>query len=186
MNPTLGHFINVVVQLFLVALFLMVFGIPSIQKYLDKGTIVVSSEEETDGIEAPAITVFALKDTGVGKMDLGWKTSSDATSLWTFNMVDHCTKIGLPNLATCVSNDTFELSDYLKNAHSGLFQPASKSLSHDSLWTEDMTFTFIGRHFTLRLSQIITRNDSDAIVFSLDTSQSFSYSFLLHDEDFSR
>ena len=162
MNPTLGHLINVVVQLFLIALFLMVFGIPSIQKYLDKGTIVVSSEEETDGIEAPAITVFALKDTGVGKMDLGWKTSPDATSLWTFNMVDHCTKIGLPNLATCVSNDTFELSDYLKEAHSGLFRPASKFLSHDSLWTEDMTFTFIGRHFTLRLSQIITRNDSDS------------------------
>ena len=170
---------NVVVQLFFIALFLMVFGIPSIQKYLDKGTIVVSSEEETDGIEAPAITVFALKDTGIGKMDLGWKTSSDATSLWTFNMVDHCTKIGLPNLATCVSNDTFELSDYLKEAHSGLFRPASKFFSHDSLWTEDMTFTF-----TLRLSQIMTRDDSDAIVFSLNTSQSFSYSFLLHDEDF--
>ena len=112
-------------------------------------------------------------------MDLGWKTSSDASSLWTFNMVDHCTKIGLPNLATCVSNDTFVLSDYLKEAHSGLFRPASKSLSQDSLWTEDMTFTF-----TLRLSQIMTRDDSDAIVFSLNTSQSFSYSLLLHDQDF--
>ena len=65
MNPTLGHCMNVVVQFILVALFLMVFGIPSIQKYLDKGTIVVSSEEETDGIEAPAITVFVLKDTGI-------------------------------------------------------------------------------------------------------------------------
>ena len=69
MNPTLGHFSNVAVQLILVVLFLVVFGIPSIQKYLDKGTIVVSSEEETNGIEAPAITVFVLKPAGEGEMN---------------------------------------------------------------------------------------------------------------------
>ena len=36
----------------------------------------------------------------------------------------------------------------------------------------------------MKPSQIITRNDSDAIVFSLNSSSFFSYSFLLHDEDF--
>ena len=121
MHPTLGHCFDALVQFILVVLFLMLFGIPSIQKYLDMETIVVHSEEDTNGIEAPAITVFVLKDTGVGLINLGWKTSDDTvTSLWSFNMVNHCVKIGLTNLATCVSNDTFELSDYLKEAHLGL------------------------------------------------------------------
>ena len=63
MHRILGHCFNALVQLILVVLFLMLFGIPSIQKYLDKETIIVSSEEEINGIEAPAITVFVLKNT---------------------------------------------------------------------------------------------------------------------------
>ena len=100
------------------------------------------------------------------------------------SMVDHCMKIGFMNLETCVSNDTFELSDYLIEAYLGLFDHCSKSPFKDSMWLEDMTFTFSGRYYTLKPSQIITRNFSDAIQFILNTSSSFSYSFLLHNENF--
>ena len=163
MKPSLGLCFNVVIQLILFVLFLMFFGIPSVEKYLAKGTIVVSSEEETNGIEAPAITIYVLKDTRVANMmNMGWKTSDDTlTSLWSFNLVNHCINIGFMNLETCVSNDTFELADYLKEAYLGLFDHCSKSPFHDTLWIEDMTLTFSGRYYTLKPSQIITRNYSE-------------------------
>ena len=63
LNPTLLFCLNILLELTLFGLFLIYFGIPSISKYLAKETIVISSVEETNGIEAPAITVFVLKNT---------------------------------------------------------------------------------------------------------------------------
>ena len=51
---------NSILHLALFVLFLIFFGVPSLEKYLEKQTIVISSEEQSNGIEAPAIT-FALK-----------------------------------------------------------------------------------------------------------------------------
>ena len=68
------------------------------------------SLNETDGIEAPAITVFAVKG-----MSLGWKTvGKNVTNMGTFKMFDLCMKAGFTDVATCVSNDTFGLSEFLK------------------------------------------------------------------------
>ena len=53
MNRTSGRllfYFNIVLQLSLAVIFLNFFGIPSIQKYLQKETIIVFSEEQTDGI----------------------------------------------------------------------------------------------------------------------------------------
>ena len=90
MNRTSGRLIfyfNIVLQLSLAGIFLNFFGIPSIQKYLQKETIIVHSEEQTDGIEAPAITMFAVKDTGIG-----WKTvGKSVTNVVSFKMLDQCT-----------------------------------------------------------------------------------------------
>ena len=108
--------------------------------------MVVHSEEETNGIEAPAITLFVVKETGVAMLTLGWKTFD--------NSVTYDTRSLFPN----------------------------SSASH--LWTKDMTATFSGRYFTLRLSRTITRKESDAILFRVDTTSSLIYTFFVHDENF--
>ena len=188
MNRTSGRLIfyfNIVLQLSLFVIFLNFFGIPAITKYLQKETMVVYSEEQTDGIEAPAITVFAVKDTGSG-----WKTvGKNVTSLRSFFMFDQCKKAGFTDVETCVSNDTFGLNEFLKEARLGLYDGmGTTSLFGDPstspLWTEDLTVTFSGRYFTLSLSYMITRREIDVILFCVDSTSSFSYTFFVHDENF--
>ena len=88
LQPTLIFYFNIVLQLSLFVIFLNFFGIPAITKYQNKETMVVYSEEETDGIEAPAITVVA-----VNGMSLGWKTvGKNVTSFKSFYMFDQCKK----------------------------------------------------------------------------------------------
>ena len=172
LNPTLVFYFNIILQIVLFVIFLIFFGMPSVAKYLDQETIVISSEEKTNGIEAPAITFSALKN------NVGWKSVGNIPYL-TFNMVDHCEKIGLPDIGACVSNDTFEFADFIKEASVGL-----SDLSKSSLQKKDLTITLFGRHFTLKLQRTITRKDSNIILFKMDTNPAFAYNIWVHDEKY--
>ena len=181
LHPNLLFSLNILLELTLFGLFLGFFGIPSVSKYLAKETIVISSVEDTNGIEAPAVTIIARQTNAMG-LTLGWKTADEnMISIQNFKIVHHCKEINLTNLEACISNDTFGLHDFLKEAKLGLSKKASSSLA---LWTEDMTATFHGRHFTWKPSQAITRNETDALVFKLNTTSSFSYIGWVHDADF--
>ena len=102
-RPILTFYSNIFFHL---SLFLLFFGIPSIEKYLAQETFVTYSEEDSSGIEAPAVTFVAVKANGTNVV-MGWKTSGEIKDYQRFRMVDHCDKIGLTNLETCVLNDTF-------------------------------------------------------------------------------
>ena len=161
MSPTLKLSLDFTLHLFLFVLFLIFFGIPTVHKYLAKETIVISSVEETNGIEAPAITIIARQTNAMG-LDLDWKTvDEDMSGIRDFNLVRHCKEISLGNVEACVSNDTFSLTDFLKEARLGFSEVDSSSLLHESttssLWTEDITTTFQGRYFTLKPSRSISR-----------------------------
>ena len=153
---------------------------PSVSKYLDQETIIISSEEETNGIEAPAITFLALKN------HMGWKSAVPNMTYKRFNIVDHCEKIGLPDIEACVSNDTYEFDDFIKEASVGAFNRKSplSDLSKSSLQNEDLTITLYGRHFTLKLPTTITRKESNIIIFKMDTNPAFSYYIWVHDEKY--
>ena len=187
--PTLIFYFNIVLQIGLFVIFLNFFGIPAITKYLKKETMIVYSEEETNGIEAPAITMLAEKDTDNG-FSLGWNTVGErVTNMVAFEMFDLCMNAGFTDVKTCVSNDTFELRQFLKEARLGLYGgKLATSLFGDPsispLWTEDMTVSFSGRYFTLSISRTIMRSEPEIILFRVDSSSSFSYTFFLHDENF--
>ena len=179
LRPILVSYFNIILQLALFVIFMVFFGIPSITKYLEQETMVISSEEETDGIEAPALTFIAYKD------QMGWKSYGSPAYL--FKMFDHCKEIGLTDIKACAVNDTYGLADFLKEVRMGvpIWSPSLLNESPtSSLWTEDITMTQYGRHFTFKLGRRITRKDSDMIKFSVDTTSSFFYSIWVHDADF--
>ena len=180
-RQTLVFGTNFLLHLVLFLLFLGFFGGPAIEKYLDRRTIVIFSEELTNGIEAPAITFSPSKHS-----ILGWKTVNESMKdpTTSFDMVDHCHGLNTTDVETCVSHDTFQLADYLRTARIGFYDENNSFLSESSssFWTEDITIPYLGRHFTLKPSQIITRSPSDALAFYLDAS--FSYSVFIHDENF--
>ena len=169
--------VNSILQIVLFVLFLIFFGIPSVEKYLDKQTIVVSSEEQTNGIEAPAITFVAtLKKQG-------WKSVAKNLNYKSFVMVHHCRAKNFTDINICQKNGTFGRDDFLKLARLGYYKEnSSRSFNESSMWTEDMTVTYYGRHFTLNPSMKMTNALDQAFIFEVDIS--FDYSIWLHDENF--
>ena len=114
---------------------------------------------------------------------MGWKTVGRNTTSNMFHLVDHCKKIGFTDLEACAKNDSFGLSDFLNEAKIGALEPKSLLLN-SSLWTEDLTATPYGRHFTLKIPGIIRRNHSNFVLFHVDTKSDFYYSIWVHDEKF--
>ena len=55
-------------QLILLSIFLMYFGMPALQRFGDEKVMVITSRRDTGGIEAPAITIASKNpDTGIGR-----------------------------------------------------------------------------------------------------------------------
>ena len=80
-------------------LFMVFFGVPSIQKYQKQETIFVSSRELTNGIEAPAVTILALDN----RTGYGWKsktnlTSSEVGRYSSSFLIDYCKEINRTDL----------------------------------------------------------------------------------------
>ena len=69
--------IDLFLYVLLLALFMVFFGIPSIQKYQRKETIVISSRKLTNGIAAPAVTFIALSN----DTRYGWKSKTNQTNI---------------------------------------------------------------------------------------------------------
>ena len=173
---TAAFWANSILHLALFVLFLIFFGVPSLEKYLEKQTIVISSEEQSNGIEAPAIT-FALKRPS-------WISVDDKDlDLKSFVMFHRCQNLNFTDMDICHKNGTFERSDFMKLATMGYYKGRRRSLLDDnSLWTEDMTVTYHGRHFTLSPSMKMAKGPHQSLNFEVDNS--FDYYIWLHDENF--
>ena len=183
MGLTMGFSIELFLYGLLLVLFMVFFGIPSIQKYQSKETIFISTREFTNGIEAPAVTVLALKN----DTSYGWKSKSNQTASLmarhtnTF-VLDHCKEINQTDLETCISGDTFGLTDFLTTATFGISKSSMNVLNRSS-WTEDMDSTANGKYFTWNPQQIITPNYAD--VMFLAAYKNFKFYIFVHDINFS-
>ena len=178
---TLVFSTDLLLHLLLFLLFLAFFGVPAIEKYLERKTIVIFSEEQTNGIEAPAIT-FVPSNYSI----FGWKSVEESTEdpSTSFDMVDHCRRLNATDMESCISHDTFQLDNFLRAARLGFYSEEYSFLGEasSSFWTEDITIPHLGRHYTLKPSLKITRNSSDTPAFLLDAS--FSYFVFVHDQNF--
>ena len=96
---------------------------------------------------------------------MGWKSVANITYKM-FKIFDHCEKIvGLPDIGACVSSDTYEFDDFIKEASVGPFNRKHSDLTKSSLRKEDLTCTPYGKHFTLKPQRTITRNESNFVLF---------------------
>ena len=174
---------HLILHAVLFVIFMRFFGVPSVKKYLDMETIVISSEEQTNGIEAPAITFVALRrDNGT----TGWQSAQQNLTFETFAMFNHCQGLKFTNMEDCLKNDTIERDEFLKSARHGFNEENSTSLvnneSSSSIWSEDLTSTFLGRHFTFKFSKTLRSTSDGYLIFQLDNK--FNYFIWLHDANF--
>ena len=179
MKPNLVFVSKTILQLLLFSLFLGFFGIPSYDQYQRKETIIVKSELETTGIEAPAVTLQATQD------NFGWKSIENGSFWHDFDLYEHCEKINM-TIETCVQSDTITLSDFLANVTieknfvtDSVLLNLSTSMAY---WTQDMSTAAWGKHFTFKPPKSITLNQDHCMTISLF--KNFTFFVLVHDEDF--
>ena len=169
-----------ILQLLLFCLFLSFFGIPSFTQYQKKETIVVRSEKDTDGIEAPAVTLAATRNR------FGWKSAQNESFWYNFVLYEHCERINM-TIEQCIQKDSFKLTDFLADARIEKAINSSVSVflnlsSASALWEEDMTATAFGKYFTFKPPKFTTLNQESCMNFQL--LRNFTYTVFVHDEDF--
>ena len=180
MALTISTSIDLLLYGLLLVLFMVFFGIPSIEKYQKKDTIFVTSQESTNGIEAPAVSLITLNAT----TGYGWKAHTNQTNSFQnrFNMaflLDHCQEINYTNLEYCIANNSFELTDFMTTATFGM---TSVGQLNKTSWTEDVGITRNGRVYTWNPQRKITP-EKEQIVF-LSLYKNFTYFIFVHDIDF--
>ena len=172
---------RVFLQLALLLIFLIFFGVPAIEKYQKKETIIVSSKKFTNGIEAPALTIMGVDNNG-----LGWKIVQDGLGTWArLKFDEHCAKLNIITIEECIKNDTYHLTDVVKGAQFGPSQyDESNPLNSSALfWTEDLTTPNLGKHFKLKFQkELLTSSNEDLLVMFLRKNMSFTV--FVHDENF--
>ena len=173
--------IKTIVQFVLFVTFMILFGIPSLNKYQRKETILVESEMETGGIEDPAVTIQATNST------LGWKSlQSGFDDFDSFELFEHCKRIKL-TVEECIKSDSIKLTDFLVKTQLLNVRNSSASILLDSstsspVWKEDMTMPAMGKHFTFKFLKPVALNVDYCLSFSLV--RDFTFHVFVHDEDF--
>ena len=176
--PNLVFISKAVLQLLLFIFFLIFFGIPSLRTYQKKDTIVVKSEMDTHGIEAPAVTIQAVTLTNAS----GWKNYGGEVYWKSFEIFQHCSRSNT-TILKCVQDHSIDRASFLKNVRFGDNPDTANSDINSFEWTEDLGPTAWGRAFTMTLiGTKLTQDDESCLKFVLE--KQFQYNVFVHDEDF--
>lgn len=173
--------LRVFLQIALLFIFLIFFGVPAIQKFQKKETILVSSKKFTNGIEAPALTIMGFDNDG-----LGWKKPQDGLDSWaSFKFDEHCAKLNMTTIDGCVENGTYHLTDVIKGAQYGLSKNDDSSPLNSStlFWTQDLTTPIMGKHFKLKSQKTRLRSTNDDLLITF-LRKNLSFAVFVHDDNF--
>ena len=128
--------IKIVLQIVLLVIFLVFFGVPAIEQYQRGEVMVIETSKDTDGIQVPSITIVENKD----KEELQGSCYSRNASV-----------------ADCMLAKTHNLSYLLKDVMLGYSRREMQNLGKNVV-TEDFAVSWQGRVFTIKLPLTIGPN----------------------------
>ena len=156
------------VQVILLAIFLIFFGFPSLQKYLEDKVLVSEQKSEANGIPAPAVTIC-----GKSPKTKAWK---EATMLE--DVLETCNNS--ESAFVCVESKALSRKDIILDSWKG--DESEESMQNSSLWKKQF-FKLWGSCFTFSLNQKIgTDFMRDELFFLLN--RSLVYIFYIHSADY--
>ena len=92
------------IETFLVSLYSYYFGQHSIQKYLDKGTIIINYEEEPDTIPPPAVVIFPMNSKTTPEQHGGG---------WKYNNQSNCNDMAGEDFIKCFNTISYSAEDVI-------------------------------------------------------------------------
>ena len=167
-------FFTVILQLVLLAIFLLFFGLPAVQRFLAGEVMVMYSQEASGGIEAPSITASARNS----KTNRAWKSMNISPDIGSL-LENQCSGLANKTLEQCIVQKTFTQSDVIKEAFLGT---SSRTPLLD--WQRDFTdVSEVGMSYTLNMEgKIGTDGFIHQIYVLLDYDK--TYDIYIHDSKF--
>ena len=167
--------LKLVLQLLLLGLFLHIFGLPALRRYQDREVLVVTSVRDTDGLEAPAVTVIVNRN----KTLTGWKPDMFITTKFVENFCsNHLSKN--QTITTCIEEQTYNLSEISQKVSVGIGRGSRPA---KVFWTEDFTHSYTGRQYTLKIPKRLSVGKLNDLV-RISFQPNLVYSLFLHDENY--
>ena len=136
---TISSLTKTFVQFALFVVFLYFFGLPAIERYHEMKVMVVTSKRDTEGIEAPAITIAALNPDTLK----GWKGNISVVKDLTLSMGIKCGAF-----EDCLAQNSYALEEVVKQMLRG-FTKKTSLLNQMNLSSSDMTYYLYGQAHTL-------------------------------------
>ena len=169
---------KIILQLSLLTLFILFYGLPAFERFNRKETIVVKLKKNSGGVEAPSITVAARNlETMVG-----WKVNSSEIKGAPRNDLLKPICKHFSNVEQCIDNKTFPASDFIKDILVG-FDDKTSLMGGNKVWTSDFTHVIYGKTFTIdpniKIGPIV---GSDQILLLLN--QTYVYHVFVHEKNF--
>lgn len=154
-------------QLILITIFLVYFGLPAMGKFMERKVMVVESKREVEGIPAPTITVNARNLT----TRRGWKGKKNC-----FNLPIE------ESLESCIKEETFGFTDVVKDVILGY--TAKRSLvQSESLTVRESVTSWGGKYFTLLPAEVLGPNYHDQMLL-LSLYHGFIYKLFISDPNY--
>ena len=161
-----------ILQLILLNVFIFLYAIPAFQRLIKHETIVLKSEENRGGIEAPSITIVAYSPAGGG---WGWRRKPEdpqdaiKANCKNYSDVEHC-----------LDAETFRGPDLIKDTLIGFEKKLSLGTTEE-IWQSDFTTVHEGRSYTLDPEIKIGPNyRQDQLFVLLD--QAYTHTIRIHDK----
>ena len=154
-------------QLALLSIFLVYFGLPAVGKFKERKVMVVESKREVEGIPAPTITVNA-RDPTTGR---GWRGSKN------------CFQIPMEeSLESCIKEETFGFTEVVEDVILGY--TAKRSVVHsESLSVSESVTSWGGKYFKLQPAEVLGPNYHDQMLF-LSLYHGFIYKLFISDPNY--
>ena len=163
----------------LLVLFVLIFGKPSVERFLNEEvTTAVSSEEVEEGNDMPAITLCPINSSTM----TGWKDARvDIASHGYMHFLEReCNSTEASKIYDCIDKKTFTEEESFLNTTFKVKETMSGFRNHKNStdWVQDLTTTLLGNCFTLDEEH----PPFDSIKVLLN--KNMKYYFLIHDRDF--
>ena len=157
-------------------IFLIYFGIPSVERYQDKKVVVTSVNVKTENIPSPGITICTMNEQGNG-----FKNFNITPGVAIVRQV--CKNETGQDIANCINNETFDFASSLKNVFLGVPHGTYSLDAIQEHVTPDFTHPSAGVCHTIAFGEPFgTRLMTDIIGVELNVEN--DYHLFVHDPNF--
>ena len=160
----LFNILKIIFTTFLVSVFFVLFGFPSINHFMSKQTLTVKNFKNFEKSDNPALTICPTK---------GYKYHGKNFNIFCNNSEN------MEEVSDCINKNSFNISELVETASDG----KGENLMSQEYWVENFSLMSAGKCFTLNTSKVYIGSDMNhPLILNFNTT--LSQYTIIHDPNF--